>query len=139
MTEQRTRYEAKVKEIAEKVNVQYKSKLEDALAIGNKRADAKSVQIKELDSQLALLKEEVANINGKYSLAKQKISEISDQWESTRQERDQLSGKYGAAKKAIMQMQEQKRTLENQLGALKLLNEQVPMLQLVTFESQIYK
>ena len=132
MSEQKTRYEAKVKAIAEKVNGQYKSKLEDALAIWNKKVDIKTEQIKEIKTQLTLsntevnkLNEEVSNANGKYSLTKQKLYEISDQWELTKQERDQLSGKYAAAKKAIIQMQEQKRTLENQFGALKLLNEQV--------------
>jgi len=151
LAEQKSRYEARLKQVSGQIKDQYKSEIERNVAKWKADFQTKENKISELkaqllasDSEKSELKKEVQTIEEKYNFAKQKLVEMSEDFESKENvlthDRDQLSAKYANAKKVIVQMQEQIKKRENQMEALKMVNEQLRReLTKVKSETQIVK
>jgi len=118
LQEQKARYSARVKEMTESVNKQYKEQMVDCISKWDDDIATKKGQIEDLKQKLESSEKanneqqkELIIVSKKYKLAKQKMSEIVEQNDSKEkaltQDRDQLETKYANAKKVISSLENQ--------------------------------
>ena len=121
LKEQKTRYEGRVKEIADQVKSQYQKRISDCQVLVNKyKADIESK-----NDEIRKLKVHVnasSDFEDKYSMAKEKLSELAEAVEETSKQKAEVEEKYSTSKEAIRNLQADLKQAQVG-GALKQKNE----------------